>query len=202
VATHNAWTKENYPKKIAGFKTDPLQLHDVVFLGNSITQLGGDWGTRLGNAIVRNRKTAIRNRGIAGDVTDGVIARLGEITYVKPTAVFLEIGINDLFNDTLSAERTAANIIRITELIHRKSPRTRIFVQTVFPTDRDPIQLKVNETNRLIHTHKTRNFTILETHDLFTDNEGKMRKDLSTDGVHLNEKGYAVWVDYLKPLFN
>jgi len=78
-------------------------LRDIVFLGNSITQ-DDNWDSLFNNH-------AFYNRGISGDVTDGVLQRLGEIVYVKPTAVFIEIGINDLFNNSLSAERTANNII-------------------------------------------------------------------------------------------
>jgi lysophospholipase L1-like esterase len=26
-----------------------------------------------------------------------------------------------------------------------------------------------------------------------------MKKELSYDGVHLNDKGYSVWVDHIKP---
>jgi len=136
IATHNEWTSKNYPKMIKSFKANPLRLHDIVFVGNSITSQGRNWGERLNNK-------AIKNRGIAGDVTDGLIARLGEINYIKPTAVFIEIGINDLLNDTLSPERTAKNIIRITKIIHQQNPKTKIFVETVFPTS------KVNQVERI-----------------------------------------------------
>lgn len=40
IATHNAWTRANYPKRIEAFREQPLQLHDIVFLGNSITEQG------------------------------------------------------------------------------------------------------------------------------------------------------------------
>ena len=40
----------------------------------------------------------VRNRGISGDVTDGVLLRLGELIKYKPTSIFIMIGINDLFN--------------------------------------------------------------------------------------------------------
>src|SRR5688572_6232361 len=91
IAYHSDWTKVHYPEKIAEFKLAPLAAGDVVFLGNSITEEGGDWGQRLGWSHVKNR-------GISGDVTEGVLIRLGEITHSKPKAVFLLIGINDLFN--------------------------------------------------------------------------------------------------------
>ena len=41
----------------------------IVFLGNSITEQGGDWGKRLG-------WSSLKNRGISGDVTEGVLRDL------------------------------------------------------------------------------------------------------------------------------
>ncbi|MEI6947729.1 GDSL-type esterase/lipase family protein [Paraflavisolibacter sp. H34] len=195
VATHNEWTRGNYPKMIASFKAAPLQMHDIVFLGNSITRQGGDWGQRL-------NRPAIRNRGIAGDVTDGVLQRLEEIVYVQPTAVFLEIGINDLFNDTLSPARTADNIIKIVHTLHQRSPRTKIFVQTIFPTDKPGMVSRIQETNDRVRHHPYRQlFTLIDTHALFADEQDLMKKEFTRDGVHLTEKGYQVWVDCLKKYF-
>jgi lysophospholipase L1-like esterase len=170
-------------------------MRDVVFVGNSITQQGGDWGKRL-------NKAAVKNRGIAGDVTDGVLARLGEVTFVKPTAVFIEIGINDLFNPKLDPERTANNIIRIAESIKKKSPGTKVFVQTVFPTKHEFLVTKIAETNRiLIDYKKPKVFTLIDTHILFADSADLMKKEYSRDGVHLTEKGYEVWVNHLQRFF-
>ncbi|MES2276569.1 MAG: GDSL-type esterase/lipase family protein [Bacteroidota bacterium] len=195
IATHNAWTRANYPKRIKNFKDQPLQLHDIVFIGNSITEQGGDWSKRL-------NKEAVKNRGIAGDVTDGVLARLREVTYVKPTAVFIEIGINDLFNPTLNPERIANNIIRIADTIKKQSPRTKIFVQTIFPTKNDFMVNKISETNKLIRNYKKpKLFTLIDTYALFADSADLMKKEYTKDGVHLNEKGYEVWVNYLLGYF-
>jgi lysophospholipase L1-like esterase len=194
IRTHNEWTSKNYPKMIKSFKANPLQLHDIVFVGNSITSQGRNWGERLNNK-------AIKNRGIAGDVTDGVIARLGEINYVKPTAVFIEIGINDLVNDTLSPERTANNIIRITKIIHQQNPKTKIFVETILPTAKVNQVARIQLTNDILKKHKSRDFTIIDTHLLFADKDYLMKKELTVDGTHLNEKGYQVWVDCLKKYF-
>ncbi|MGQ7945460.1 GDSL-type esterase/lipase family protein [Flavobacterium sp. WC2509] len=195
VPTHNEWTSKNYPKMIKSFKANPLQLHDIVFVGNSITSQGRNWGERLNNK-------AIKNRGIAGDVTDGVLKRLGEINYIKPTAVFIEIGINDLLNDTLSPERTAKNIIQITKIIHQQNPKTKIFVQTIFPTNKTNLVDRIKLTNTIIKNHKSRGvFTVIDTHLLFADKNDFMQKELTVDGIHLNEKGYQIWVDCLKKYF-
>lgn len=195
IATHNDFTRRNYPNHIKQFKEHPLQMYDIVFLGNSITQLGGDWGKRLGNP-------AVKNRGIAGDVTDGVLARLGEICYIKPTAVFLEIGINDLFNDTLTPERTARNIIKIGENIHRRSPSTKFVFETIFPTNRDSLIKKIRKTNLLVRKYKPGQwFSIIDSHPVFAGKNDLMIKAYTKDGIHPNEKGYRLWIKALKKYF-
>ena len=40
---------------------------------------------------------------------------------------------------------------------------------------------------------------IADLYSIFVNKDGKMKKELSYDGVHLNDKGYSVWVDYIKP---
>lgn len=195
IPTHNEWTSKFISRGLKGFKAEPLQLHDIVFVGNSITSKGRNWGERLNNK-------AIKNRGIAGDVTDGVIARLGEINYIKPTAVFIEIGINDLMNDTLSPQRTAHNTIEITKIIHQQNPKTKIFVETIFPTDKVNLVQRIKQTNDIIKKDNNKGiFTVIETHALFADKDDFMQKELTVDGIHLNEKGYQVWVDHLRKYF-
>ena len=105
------WGKGNYKKLIEEFKKQPLDFGDIVFLGNSITAGGKDWSERL-------NEPNIKNRGIGGDVTEGVLARLDELIYFKPRTVFLLIGINDLWNltpDNPPAEYVGENILKIAQ---------------------------------------------------------------------------------------
>ena len=132
IQNHDDWGGEYYKKMIREFKSKPLKFNDIVFLGNSITEGGKDWSKRL-------NYSNIKNRGIGGDVTDGVLARLDEIIYFKPKAVFLLIGINDLYNNspsTPSPEYVGNNIVKIANVIKNNSPNTQVFVQTTLPINR------------------------------------------------------------------
>ena len=73
--------KATIKKLIEEFKKQPLDFGDIVFLGNSITAGGKDWSKRL-------NEPNIKNRGIGGDVTEGVLARLDELIYFKPQHCF------------------------------------------------------------------------------------------------------------------
>lgn len=89
-----------YDQRATLFEVLPTSKKDIIFLGNSITN-GGEWAELIGNPHVKNR-------GISGDRTDGILDRLHVITKGKPAKIFLLIGINDL-------SAAAAS---------RKSPRT------------------------------------------------------------------------------
>ena len=84
------WQKDFYVKRIKIFKENPIGSDQIILLGNSITEDANDWNDRF-------HSTNITNRGISGDITDGILERLDEIIYFKPLAIFLLIGINDIY---------------------------------------------------------------------------------------------------------
>jgi len=205
---HNDWTQKYYPKRIQEFKKEPLEFGEIVFIGNSITEGGHDWSARFGLAH-------IRNRGIAGDVTDGVLKRLDEIIYFKPKAVFILIGINDLFNfhhkednpalkyDKIvsSPEYIAKNILKIAKTIHRKSPTTKIYVRTLLPSRRIYLKEDILAVNKIIKKNEAKGYyEIIDLYTEFVDTNGELPKELTKDGVHLNDKGYDKWANFEKPI--
>lgn len=197
IQYHSKWTKITYPKRIKAFKEDPLQDGDIVFLGNSITQNGGAWSAKFG-------RSDVKNRGISGDVTDGILARLGEICHAKPKAVFLLIGINDIYNwhnewGIPSPEYVGENIPKITKAIHKGSPRTKIYVQTVLPTDFEPVKDAILTVNDMIKSNeKAGHYEVIDLYSAFADQDGFIKPDLTTDGTHLTQAGYDVWVELVK----
>lgn len=195
IIGHTPYTQKHYPQRIAYFKQHPLQMHDVVFVGNSITEMGGNWSVRLNQAN-------IQNRGIGGDISTGVINRLGEITYVKPAAVFLLIGINDINHTPTPPAQIAANILTLSQTIHSQSPKTKVFVQTIFPSRRNGIKAKIEATNNWIKKNKRKgHYTIIDMHQLLVDDEGLLRREFTNDGIHLTEMGYLKWTTKLKSYF-
>jgi lysophospholipase L1-like esterase len=189
IATHTEFTRTHYPIRIAEFKKNPLATNEIVFLGNSITEQGGDWGAKVNS-------TKAKNRGISGDTTEGVLARLAELIYYKPQQVFILIGINDLFRDDMTSEKVFNNILKIVDQIHHGSPRTEIFVQTILPTNTVKLKEKIQSTNSLLTSSEaTEPYKLISLHPHFATQDDIMNMELSADGVHLNENGYAVWVD-------
>lgn len=192
IPTHSTWARKNYPRRISQFKKHPLKQGDIVFLGDSITQQGGNWSVKFDEPMVKNR-------GISGDVTEGVRLRLNEVIHAKPRAVFLLIGINDLLRAGKSPDYIAENIIRITDLIRKNSPTTRIYVQTLLPVAVTKGHLEeIQAVNRKLASYPNQNFTLLDLYSHFADESGYLRNTLSKDGLHLSPAGYNLWVDLVK----
>jgi len=188
------WAKKLYYERIELFKQDTLKFNQIVFLGNSLTEGGKDWNEKFG-------VVGISNRGISGDSTDGVIARLNEIIHFSPKAIFLLIGINDIYNElTPSTDYVSNNILKIIKRINQELPQTKIFLQTILPVEKEVYKDKIIAVNEMIKTFVSQSkFEIIDLYSIFVNEEGKMKKELSYDGVHLNDKGYSVWVDHIKP---
>ena len=205
------WQMNFYNERIEEFKKDPIGQNKIVFLGNSITEGGGDWSTRFDvNNIV--------NRGISGDITEGILDRLDEIIYYKPIAVFLLIGINDIFNadipdrEKITPSYVSENILKIADQIADQSPSIKIFIQTILPVNHEiyteingmfpdhavPLPVQINQINSLIKNNDLGNkYTIIDLHSAFVDEHGLMNGAYSTDGVHQSDAGYQVWVEYV-----
>ena len=69
-----------YDQKLTLFRLLPDTKGEIVFLGNSITDIG-EWSEIWQNPTVKNR-------GISGDITFGVLARLDEVLSSKPKKLF------------------------------------------------------------------------------------------------------------------
>ncbi len=115
-----------YYQRATLFEELPVDKNDIVFLGNSITHFG-EWHEIFNNSN-------IKNRGISGDIAEGVFDRLGPILKGQPRKIFLLIGINDVAQNK-DADSILRAITRIVNKIATDSPRTKLYVQSVFPVN-------------------------------------------------------------------
>lgn len=169
----------------------------VVFVGNSITE-AGKW-----NDLLPGHK--VLNRGISGDITYGVMARLPEILKNKPRKIFLMIGINDLKRG-IPVETIENNYRKMVEMIREQSPGTKIYLQSVLPVNYDMLiesfrtiknedVAKLNRTLRSMADNKK--IFYVDLHEVFADEKGELKKEESPDGIHIKIQSYYLWAEYL-----
>ncbi len=191
---------EYYPQRVTIFEKEPVVPGRIIFLGNSITQIG-DWKKLLNDSTVINR-------GIGGDITFGVLKRLDDVIRRQPSKLFLLIGINDIGKDIPDAV-IADNILKIIGRVQAESPSTKIYVQSILPLNPDvpnfpqhyDKQEHVLNANKLIKkVTEDAHCTYVKIHDLFTDKQGRLDAKYTADGLHLTPAGggYEKWVAYLR----
>ena len=179
-----------YDRWVSQFKLLPVQPGDIVFLGDSITE-GGSWHELFPGLPVRNR-------GIGGDTTTGVLARLHQVTDGKPSKIFLLIGTNDLAMGADVAD-IVSNVESIVETIQASSPETQVFVQSVLPRDAD-YRKDIEAINAGIQRAIGGKAVWVDLYALLLDaRDGSIRDDLSNDELHLMGEGYRIWRDAIGP---
>jgi lysophospholipase L1-like esterase len=186
-----------YEQKVTLFRLLPNTKGEIVFLGNSITDIG-EWAE-----IWQNKK--VRNRGISGDNTFGVLARLDEVTSGKPAKVFIMVGINDIAKETPDSV-IIANYKKIINRIQTESPKTKIIVQSILPTNNDFTEFKRHQ-NKMEHIVfintalenycKEIGLVFVDLYTAFLDTNKKLDKKYTNDGLHINGYGYMKWKEIL-----
>ena len=195
-----------YDQKCAAFALENANLSEgqIVFIGDSITD-----GYRLNN-YYNDLPLATYNRGIGGDVTSGVIARLKtSVIDLKPAKVIMMIGINDI-NIGRTNDEIMTNYKTIIEEIQAKLPATEIICESVLPMDNRVtawgIDLpktidKIKDLNARIKTYvESKGILFVDLFTSFADENDQQIPSYSYDGLHPNADGYAVWTSVLKPL--
>lgn len=192
---------DHYYKRFLQFMDEPaITSKDIVMLGNSLTEGGGDWSARLG-------KKNVRNRGIIGDEVMGIYDRLHQILPGHPAKLFLLIGVNDISHNLTSD--SIVSMIRMTvERIQKESPETKLYLQSLLPFNESFGRYKnlagktdmVPEINaRLEALAKEKGIAYIDLFPLFTEKGTNiLRSELTGDGLHLNEDGYKIWVKAIK----
>ena len=189
----------NYPPyywhKKSQFEKLPKCQSDIIMLGDSITD-EGEWTELLG--------LNVKNRGISGDTTERILYRLDVILESKPKQVFLMIGINDLMNNGKSVTATLEQYKNILREFQEKTPKTKVFVQSVLPVNNkvylywqdNKNVLKIN--SGLKELAKEFNYEYIDIFSLLLDSENQLDAQYTVDGLHLNGEAYLVWKAVIK----
>jgi lysophospholipase L1-like esterase len=178
------------------FQKLPNRKNEIVFLGNSITNYC-EWAELFQNSLVINR-------GIGGDITEGILARLHEVTESKPRKIFLMIGVNDLAKGK-PIKGIATNYRSIIKAIKENSPETTLYIESVLPSVNRPgvINDSIVALNKEIRKLSNEySLTYINLYDSFKDQDGNLKKELTEDGLHLKGEGYLIWKSLIEKYVN
>lgn len=150
------------------------------------------------------------NQGISGETSNGLLKRLDLFNRTQPKTIFVMIGINDLIRGA-SDETILENQQRIISYLRKVHPKAQIVLQSILPHGAEEATWEGREKLLAIPNSRIRKLNqqlqniatkqkvkYLNLHPLFTNKQGNLRPEFSTDGLHLNPQGYLVWSSALQ----
>ena len=175
---------------------------DILFIGDSIVEyypLQELFGTS---------KTIV-NRGIRGYQTGLLLENLDAHLYGGAVdKIVLLIGTNDIGKD-VSVNEALNNLEAIIQSIARDYPLTEIKLLSILPVNegeeyKQTVYIRTNEKiqkwnqayQELVSAYMQVEFVPI--FDSLIDQEGQLKKEYTTDGLHLNVAGYQILTKSLK----
>lgn len=191
------WKKEASKEKMETWKYSFKKNDNFILLGDSITE----WYPM---DEMFEEEIPIVNSGIANNTTTDILADMKNRVYkYNPTKVFILIGTNDLKHEDSEEKNveTYNNIVNIVESIKNNRPYAKIYIESILPVNKNIKDNGTEErTNEEIKSVNTKiedyciknNITYINLFNKYYDETGNMNSKYTTDGLHLNTKGYII----------
>ena len=193
-----------FEDEIRGFeaadrKAPPRHRPAVVFIGSSSIRM---WQT-LEKDFPRHR---VLNRGFGGSqIADSVRYADRILLPHKPALVVMYAGSNDI-NDGKTPATVAADFQAFTAKVWSQLPGTQIAFISIAPNPARFAQVeRVREANRLIAAAcaADQRLRFVDVFPLMLGEDGRPRRELFIDdGLHMNRKGYELWIPVVSPLLD
>ena len=166
----------------------------VVFMGNSITE---GWSKKRPDFFNAGHYI---NRGISGQTTPQMLLRFRQdVIALEPAVVVILAGINDIAQNTgpYSLEATSGNIFSMCELARQNGIKP--IICSVLPASDFPWKpglepsKKIIQLNKVLQAYAEKNKLLyVDYFSAMVNEQMGLKEQLGTDGVHPNEKGYAI----------
>ncbi|MBV9083605.1 MAG: SGNH/GDSL hydrolase family protein [Acidobacteriaceae bacterium] len=167
----------------------------VVFMGDSITD---GWGKRYGKFFPDKPYV---NRGISGQTTPQMLVRFHQdVIALNPKVVVILGGTNDIGGNTGPETLTDIEGFLSSMAQLARANGIRVVLSSVTPvcdyihpqTQRRP-PAQIVQLNAWMKDYCSRNgFVYLDYYPALLDEQGMFKKELTYDGLHPNDAGYAV----------
>jgi lysophospholipase L1-like esterase len=178
-------------------RTNPPPRQAILFVGSSSIRLWPNLPQDFpGHQVIQ--------RGFGGsELSDAVTFADRIVLPYRPKIILVYAGDNDIANGK-SPERVLADFKAFAQKVHAALPQTRIGFIAIKPCPaRNAFLSQVKDTNRLIREYAGQDSYLFFV-DVFTpmlEPDSRLRPELfGNDGLHLNEKGYALWASITRPL--
>jgi lysophospholipase L1-like esterase len=183
-----------YHEDDARLQSQPAETGRVVFLGDSITDMWKLSQYFPGKSYV--------NRGISGQTTPQMLVRMyADVINLHPSALVILAGTNDIARNTgpQSADMIEDNFRAITELA--QAHNIKIVLCSLTPVSDYTVRKQTAQRppadvlllNEWLKKYAEQvHAAYVDYYSALADANGFLREDCSMDGLHPNDKGYAI----------
>lgn len=179
----------------------------AVFFGDSRTD-----GFRLYSGLGRGSYYFATGATVESVFTKPIETETGEMPLLDdlarietpPERIFVMLGVNEL--GWAKSENFHDYYVQLIERLRQDHPQADVLVQSILPVSKLQEEKKtyVNNTRIAKYNEIIREVCgetgapFLDVAGAVVDEEGFLRSDWTYDGVHLNKKGCAAWLEYLR----
>ncbi len=195
VKNEEMWPKEIHYSYLASARIHRIMSHQpaktkIAMLGNSITELGGDWNHWLD-------RDDVLNCGQGGYTTQQFTWLLDSCVIAsKPDYCFIMGGINDI-SLGIPVSRIFSNYKYLISRLTKS--HIRVIVQsTLYQANNPENNAKVRELNGLLIAWCDKRRIPFIDLNMEMSGENGLNAELTVDGTHLTDSGYVVWSGILK----
>jgi len=175
----------------------------LLFIGDSITEGWALEGKSYWN--LHFEPLGAVNFGIGGDMTQNLLWRLDHVTAgaLKPRAVVLLIGVNNLSFSRDTPETIGRGIIAVVDELEKHFPSADILLFTVLPAGEQathPLRDRIKRINHTIaHLDDREHLTLLDISPTLLETDGSISSSVMPDYLHLSPEGYRRWTMSILP---
>jgi len=171
---------------------------------NAIVFIGSSSFTMWKNVQEMFPEYPIINRGFGGSTLPDVQRYLDKILFpYQPKQVVIYVGENDVASDTVDSRMVTERFKSLFQTIRQSLPGVPIVYISMKPSpSREKYLPIIKQANQMINNflYQQKNTGYVDVYSRMLDASGKPKGDLFLDDkLHMNEKGYAIWQEALKP---
>ena len=185
----------------------------IVFTGSSLMEMFPveEWVRELGPDA-----PIVYNRGVGGYKTSDLLPILDACVFeLEPRKVFINIGTNDLSDDSIPLEKVMSNYDRIITQIEERLPGVIIYMMAYYPVNYDaadeemkPCLLirtneKINRANELVEQLAARHGQrYINVNAPLMDEQGRLKAEYTIEGMHIKPEGYRAMFEDIMAYVN
>ncbi len=164
------------------------------------------------NEILKNHDMdiCVYNRGISGYTIPEMLKSMEEQIFgTEPSVIFINIGTNDISREEETMDMLRSDYREVLTQIKNNLPDTKVYMMAYYPVNTEvadrvkawpeaPLAARLRferlpEANEIVKGLAAEfGYEYIDVNEGLTDKDGRLRTDLTADGIHMWPDGYEI----------